>query len=185
MKLKHLFLTFSFVVGIFSVAFAQQQTALNVATTNPSESMNFAGNEQACFVSNITNSATDGSDLPIEGLDLIRMVGVTASSTQFVALQSGGIAEGQLMITVTNSSLEPLNDYSVNINLPDGLIVTTQSGTPQINGFTIETSQNSYGATNATLNAPSGYSLQPNSSCTFTLTLQENKYVQDLHQKRL
>ena len=121
--------------------------------------------------------------LPIEGLDLIRMVGVTASSTQFVALQSGGIAEGQLMITVTNSSLEPLNDYSVNINLPDGLVVTTQSGTPQINGFTIETSQNSYGATNATLNAPSGYSLQPNSSCTFTLTLQENKLCPKLASK--
>lgn len=113
--------------------------------------------------------------LPLEGLDQIRMVGVTASSTQFTALQSGGIAEGQIVVTVTNTSTEPLKNFSVNINLPDGLVVTTQSGTPQINGFTIETSQNSYGATSVTLNAPSGYSLQPNSACTFTLTLQENK----------
>lgn len=121
--------------------------------------------------------------LPIEGLDQIRMIGVTASSTQFTALQSEGIAEGQLIVTVTNSSLEPLNDFRVNINLPDGLVVTTQSGNPQINGFIIETSQNSYGATNATLNAPSGYSLQPNSSCTFTLTLQENKLCPKLASK--
>lgn len=71
MKLKHLFLTFSFVVGIFSVAFAQQQqTALNVTTTSTLDTLDFAGREQARFVTNIANTGNDGSGIFIDNMQL-------------------------------------------------------------------------------------------------------------------
>lgn len=113
--------------------------------------------------------------LPIEGLDQIQMVGVTTSSTPFTAMQSGGIAEGQITVTVTNNSLKPLDNLVVGVKLPDGLTVTTPSGNSQIKGFALQTEQNANGATEVILTAPADYIVPVGESRTFTLTVQENK----------
>ena len=113
MKLKHLFLTFSFVVGIFSVAFAQQQhTALNVATTNPSKPMNFAGNEQACFVTNITNSATDGSGIFIDDMQLQIPDGFDLVSLSVVKNETTLVSNSLSM--QLNDTLRPSESYILN-----------------------------------------------------------------------
>ncbi len=113
--------------------------------------------------------------LPLEGLDQIQMVGITASSSPFTAIQSEGIAEGQIVVTVTNNSLKPLDNLVVGVKLPDGLIVTTPSGSSSIKGFSLLTEQKSNGAIEATLTAPVGYVVPVGESRTFTLTVQENK----------
>lgn len=113
--------------------------------------------------------------LPLEGLDQIQMVGVTTSSTPFTAMQSGGIAEGQITVTVTNNSLNPLDNLVVGVKLPDGLTVTTPSGNSQIKGFALQTEQKANGATEVILTAPADYIVPVGESRTFTLTVQENK----------
>ena len=102
MKLKHLFLTFSFVVGIFSVAFAQQQqTALNVTTTSTLDTLDFAGREQARFVTNIANTATDGSSIFIDNMQLELPDGFELISMQ--------LKKGETTL-VSNSTSMQLND---------------------------------------------------------------------------
>ena len=113
--------------------------------------------------------------LPIEGLDQIQMVGVTASSSQFTALQSGGIAEGQLTVTVTNNSLDVLRNLIVGFELPDGLSVITTNNDSQIHGFSLHSTLNEDGTTEVQLTAPTGYTIPIGESRTFTLTLQENE----------
>lgn len=119
-------------------------------------------------------------NLPLEGLDQIQMVGVTSLSTPFTVTQSNGIAEGIISMTIANNSMEPLENPIVGVELPDGLIVTTQSGSESIQGFSIQTSQKSNGATTVRLIAPASYSVPANSSRTFSLTLQENKRCPNL-----
>ena len=119
-------------------------------------------------------------NLPFEGLDQIQMVGVTSSSIPFTATQSSGIAEGIISMTIANNSMETLENPIVGVELPDGLIVTTQSGSESIRGFSIQSSQKSNGATTVKLIAPASYSIPPNSSRTFSLTLQENKRCPNL-----
>ena len=102
MKLKHLFLTFSFVVGIFSVAFAQQQqTALNVTTTSTSDTLNFAGREQACFTTSIANSAVDGSSMFIDNMQLDLPDGFDLISLE--------LKKGETTLALNSLSM-PLND---------------------------------------------------------------------------
>ena len=123
--------------------------------------------------------------LPLEGLDQIQMVGVTASSSPFTAIQSEGIAEGQITVTVTNNSLKPLDNLIVGVKLPDGLSVTTPSGSSHIKGFSLLTEQKSNGAIEATLTAPAGYVVPIGESHTFTLTVHENKPCPKLDSKAL
>ena len=116
MKLKHLFLTFSFVVGIFSVAFAQQQqTALNVTTTSTLDTLDFAGREQAHFVTNIANTATDGSSIFIDNMQLTLPDGFELVSLQ---LKKG---ETTLFNDVTsmqlNDTLKVMESYTLDYNV--------------------------------------------------------------------
>ena len=113
--------------------------------------------------------------LPIEGLDQIQMVGITASSSQFVAMQSGGIAEGQLTVTVTNNSLDVLRNLIVNFELPDGLTIITTSNNSEIQGFALHSTLKEEGVIDVQLTAPTGYTIPIGESRTFTLTLQENE----------
>ena len=113
--------------------------------------------------------------LPIDGLDQIQMVGVTASSSPFTAMQPEGIAEGQIIVTITNNSLEPMDNPIVGIDLPDGISVTTTSGSSSILGFSLQTIEGSNDALNVRLLSPSNYSIPAGGSRTFTISLQENK----------
>ncbi|MCQ2959760.1 MAG: hypothetical protein MJ198_06180, partial [Bacteroidales bacterium] len=113
--------------------------------------------------------------LPLEGLEQIQMVGVTAASSSFTAIQSGGIAEGQITVTITNNSLEPMDNLIVGIDLPDGISVTTTSGSSSILGFSLQTIEMSNDALNVRLISPSDYSIPAGESRTFTISVQENK----------
>ena len=102
------------------------------------------------------------------------MVGVTAASSSFTAIQSGGIAEGQITVTITNNSLEPMDNLIVGIDLPDGISVTTTSGSSSILGFSLQTIEGSNDALNVRLLSPSDYSIPAGESRTFTISVQEN-----------
>ena len=114
-------------------------------------------------------------NLPIDGLDKIQMLEITTSSTQFIATQSEGIAEGQLMVTVTNnSSTEPLGNIIIKVKLPDGL--TIDETRSDFQDFSLRMLSNYNETTDIELIAPSGYEIPINESRLFTLTLQENKH---------
>ncbi|MDA3881912.1 MAG: hypothetical protein PF481_01360 [Bacteroidales bacterium] len=104
---------------------------------------------------------------PIAGLEQLKDIGIEAKATPFETVGITSIST--LTVDMTNNSDTPLEHSIVTIDLPNGVVITTQSGSTEINGYIISTNGNT-----VTLTAPDSYAIQPGQTATFTLQLQDN-----------